>query len=287
MELLPFELQDSILRDLGSITDIKATRLLNRHFHELATPHLFCRIFLTVQTDSFERLNQICSSTLSQHVRCLHYNIWEAPLILEREWNQGLARLAWKGKHIQLGRLPKYQEYHDSFSSQVHHNEHGLLVKAFRRLPALQSLEISEREPSGLPLEAGQHMDLAHVATAVSCSRDDIPSDRASAMSGEVSRALTVILAHGEASNASLDSLSLQGFRWPWLDMRDVRMWHGESILNAALKNLRWLRISVAESGSGANGILADIPDPAAAVEVWKGLVGRAEGLERIEVSVE
>ncbi|KAF7510661.1 hypothetical protein GJ744_006273 [Endocarpon pusillum] len=288
MEILPFELQDSILRDLDSITDIKATRLLNRHFHELATPHLFRRIFLTVRTDSFERLNQICSSTLSQYVRCLHYNIWEVPLILEREWNQGLARLAWKGKHIRLGHLPRYQEYYNSFSGQVHHHEHSLLVKAFRRLPALQSLEISESEPSCLSSEAGQHMDLAHAITAATCSRDHTPRDRTSAMSGKVSRALTVILAHGEATNASLESLRLQGFRWPWLDMRDVRMWHGDSILNGALKNLRWLAISVAEAGrSGANGILADIPDPAAAVEVWKGLIGRAEGLKRIEVSLE
>ena len=287
MEVLPFELQDSILCDLESITDTKATRLLNRHFHELATPHLFRRISLTVQTDSFERLNQICSSTLSQYVRCLHYNIWEAPLILEREWNQGLARLTWKGKHIQHGHLPKYQEYYNSFSGQVHHDEHNLLVKAFRRLPALQSLVISESEPLRPSLEAGQHMDLAHVVSAVTCSRDHIPSDHASVASGKVSRALTVILAHGEATNGSLESLNLQGFRWRWLDMRDVRMWHGESILNGALKNLRCLRISVAESGSGANGMFADIPDPAAAVEVWRGLIGRAEGLRRIEVSIE
>lgn len=43
MEALPFEILDSILNDLEFIADIKATCLLNQHFCDLATPHVFHR----------------------------------------------------------------------------------------------------------------------------------------------------------------------------------------------------------------------------------------------------
>lgn len=285
MEGLSFELQDDILRFLELLDDIKAISLLNRHFRDLATPHLFRCVSLTVRTESFNKLDRICDSPLSQYVRCLHYNIWELPPILEREWNQALRRSPLKRKHDQQGHLPQYEDYHESYRGQVHHDGYNLLAKAFHRLPGLRSLEISEREPRHCS-NSEKRTGLGRFIEAATRSHEYIPSDRASAVSGKTSRALEFILAHGAVTKGSLVSLTLEGFRWRWLDMRDVRMWHEESILNGALRNLRRLQISVVESGREIDDGDMDIPDPVAAVDVWRTLIGCAEGLKQVEVLV-
>jgi hypothetical protein len=196
--------------------------------------------------------------------------------------------------HDREGRIPTYEDYHAYYRAQVHHDEYHLLARAFHRLPALRRLEISEREPHFFS-NSERLAGLRNVVEAAACSRPYLPGDCASpAGSGNTSRALTLILAHGAVTEGSLESLTLEGFRWHWLDIRDVRMWHVHSFLNGALRNLRCLRISVAASGTGAGhadldvdmDLDADVPDPVAAVEVWAMLIGRADGLKRVEVSV-
>lgn len=72
--------------------------------------------------------------------------------------------------------------------------------------------------------------------------------------------------------------------------MRDVRMWHEDSILNEASSGLTRLRIELPPPGSSARcegedgAEVADLPDPGAAMEVWRRLVGRAERLDGVEV---
>lgn len=101
-----------------------------------------------------------------------------------------------------------------------------------------------------------------------------------------------MIMAHGAVTHGALESFSLHGFRWHWLDMRDVRMWHEKGLLHEACGRLRRLRIEVPDSGPGVNlecldaDADADVPDPVAAEDVWRGLIGLAEGLEKVEVLV-
>jgi hypothetical protein len=296
MEGLPFEVQDGILSFLEALNDIKAIRLLNRYFSTLATPHIFQTVSLTVTTKSFDKLSHICDSHLSQHVRCLHYNIWEAPLILEREWNQALRRLLSKRTHDQKGRIPQYEDYSAYYRGQIQHDEHHLLARAFSRLPVLRSLEISDREPDCFS-SSGRLAGFRKVEEAALRARAYVPAAECTLVShsGKTSHALAVILAHGAATDGSLRSLTLQGFRWHWLDMRDVRMWHEDSFLNGALRGLRCLRLSIDAVGAGSgyvdldggSELDADTPDVVAAVDVWAMLVGRANGLEWAQVEAE
>jgi hypothetical protein len=285
MESLPCELRDEILRHLSSSCDLKAVRLLNRNCHDVATPRLFRRVFLTVRKESFENLNRICDSKLSEHVRCLHYNIWEAPLILQREWIQAVDRMrrGHKGGHRE--QLPRYEDYHQYFQGQTLHNECDILAKAFQRLPRLRSVEISERLPEQFNKTGGSSFCLNRILDMAARCQQYIPNDLASGPSGKISRTLITISTHGEVNHGSLETLSLEHFRWHWLDMRDVRMWHEPSMLNQALKGLRSMRISVPKPDLDDED--ADMPDPDATRGVWMALIGLPEHLMDVEVSVQ
>jgi hypothetical protein len=179
----------------------------------------------------------------------------------------------------------QYQDYHHYCRSQVLHDEYNLLTKAFQRLPSLRSLEISEHSPPPHLSAAGLGI-LSNVTRILNLATafpyEYIPSDRAWAVSGKISRPLTMIMAHAAVNHGTLEFLTLDGFRWQWLDMRDVRMWHEEEILKEALGALRRLRISVSGFGEGD----VDVPDLGAAVEVWRGLLGLADVAGRVDIEV-
>lgn len=282
MECLPFEIQDSVLQHLDSLSDLKAVRLLNKRYHDLATPHVYRCVLLTVEITSFVRLHQISASPLSQHVRCLHYNIWAIPLIPKREWADALRRLRRASKNGHHDNFPQYRQYRRYYEDQVL-CDFSLLKEAFRRLPALRSLEISEFQPPQLT-QAGVLTNLSRIAEAAAYPPEYVPSSRATEVSCKISRALTIISAHGAATSRPLENLTLIGFRWHWLDACEVRMWHGSPILHEALRGLKRLRISVADPASDPTD--ADIPDLGAAVEVWKNLIGKADGLDVIEAEI-
>jgi hypothetical protein len=265
MERLPFEIRGTILDFVDNI-NLKAIRLLNHTWRDQATPHLFRCVYLTTRTDSFEKLAEICSSELSRHVRCLHYNIWELPRISRHEWKRAIKQLLCRCPNANFQHLPTYDDYLAYYGLQVQHFEAVLLTGIFQRLPSLRSLEISEHEPTELSarkniLKMEDVVEFARRRGYLANDPWDGPKDR-------TSKALTAIIVHGEV-HASLQSLTLTGFRWHWLDMHDIRIWHGSTILHSALQNLRHFRLSVA--GGVDDG---EDPDSAAAMDVWRGLIG-------------
>jgi hypothetical protein len=302
MQHLPLELQDLILHHLSpSLTDLKTLRLLNTHYHQVATPHLFRTVSLNLQQSSFTNFKQICdSASLAQQVRSLHYNIWEVPLVQEGEWDRAVERLLRRGgqREREEGAVIRYEDYVEFYRGQVLRDESKELQVAFRCLTGLRKLEVSEREPHDLLVSdkgGGQgrlvrcRLRLSAVLAEASRCLEYVPShphhQRASGSKEKVSRTLNLIIAHGAVASGSLRELTLEGLRWHWLDVRDVRMWHEEGMLNEALKGLRRLRIQVAGVG-GDDGDEVDIPDPVAAREVWRALVGSAGWLKEVQVEV-
>jgi len=90
---------------------------------------------------------------------------------------------------------------------------------------------------SNLLASSGRLAGVRRVEEAAAHSRAYVPGDcRASAghSEGGTSRDLSLILARGAVTDGGLESLTLEGFRWHWLDLRDVRMWHVDSFLNGA-----------------------------------------------------
>lgn len=303
MESLAFELQDAILCHAASRDDLKAVRLLNKNFCDVATPHLYRRVFISVRKDSFDRLNQICASDLRRHVRCLHYNIWEPPLISQREWKPVLQEFARAYTDDHWEPLAQCQAHKVSHHDQEMLDDSSFFKKAFQRLPALRSLEFSEREPTHISKSESEpdsaagtviHFDLTtEVATSYHSlshhfHHPSCPTSHDSSSSPDTSRVLGTIIAHSAAfqhdATCTLQSLTLHNFRWHWLDMHDVRMWHEPSKeLRQALSGLKRLSISVEreEDGSAGAGDGEEqgegVPDLDAAVEVWRKLVGEEE----------
>ena len=159
---LPVELQQQILCDLPGPA-LKSVRLACKLFNSLVEESLFRHLVLYPTTDSFEKLEHVCThSRFADHVRFITYS---GNMLLEdnRHKRLGLSFAAWRAEigygmnltgsvanqirenFSQAGLVGHYSAYLRCVEGQIAirkgHKEKAWLKSVFRRLPNLAGLE--------------------------------------------------------------------------------------------------------------------------------------------------